>query len=190
MTFDEILNAISNMDGPPRDEPRPPPRELIAFFVRWERQLRDWKQRTLADSAGISLSTVERVERAEKVSDACLDRIAAAFGHEPGYLTSPRLPMGQEKTIAKLVETFGEMEAVPVQRLSTQNQIRQFAQCHGCLIHRPEGEEGDDELISELREWFDLASFIIGCSDLFEPPRESRRRELYANILGCLRAAT
>jgi transcriptional regulator with XRE-family HTH domain len=187
MTFDEILNAIVDMDAPATDTPRPPPRELVAFFVRWERHLRDWKQSTLADFAGISLSTVERVERAEKVSDACLDRIAAALGHEPGYLTSPRLPMGQHRTIARLVEIFGEIETVPVRRVSTESQIRQFAQCHGCLLHCPEVEKDYDPLISELREGLDLASFVIGCSDLFEQSRETRRREFYGHILGCVR---
>lgn len=187
MTFNEIVEAIIKMDEPSPDELRPPPRELIAFFVRWERQLRNWKQRSLADFANVSLSTVERVERAEKVSDVSLDRVALALGHEPGYLTSVRFPLGRENGIAKLVETFGEMEIVPVRRVSTESQIRRFAQCHGCLIYRPEGDERYDVLISELWEWFDLGSFIIGSCDLFEPSQGTRRREFYAHVLGCVR---
>ena len=187
MTVDEILDAILKMDATPPDQPRSPPAELLAFFVRWERHLHQWKQRTLADFACVSLSTVERVERAEKVSDECLDRIAVALGHDRGYLTTPRLPMGQEKAITEFVEKFGELAPVPVRRLSTQSQVRQFGNCHGCLIHRSEVGVIHDDLVSELAEWLDLASFVIGCSDMFAPSRESRRRKLYANILGCVR---
>jgi hypothetical protein len=97
MTFGDILDRIVEMGPGDPNMARVPPKELIAFFVRWSRGLRQWKQHTLASFAGVALSTVERVERADRVSDACLDRIAVALGHEPGYLTTPRLPLDKRR---------------------------------------------------------------------------------------------
>jgi hypothetical protein len=74
------------------DVPTAPPIELVAFVVRWNRGLRQWKTTTLADFARVSISTVERIERGEHVSDDALDRIAQAFGYEAGYFTATRLP--------------------------------------------------------------------------------------------------
>ena len=69
MKSNELLEKIANLDSSPSDVPEVPPPELIAWFVRLVRGLRNWKQTALADFACISLSTVERVERGERVSD-------------------------------------------------------------------------------------------------------------------------
>ena len=39
-----------------------PPPKVIADFVRWSRQVLQWKKETLASFASVSLSTVERIE--------------------------------------------------------------------------------------------------------------------------------
>jgi DNA-binding XRE family transcriptional regulator len=69
-------------------EPMVPTPNIIAFHVRSWRQMRNWKRTTLADFARVSLSTVERIERAEKVSDENLDRVAQALGFQKGPLRS------------------------------------------------------------------------------------------------------
>ena len=56
-----------------------PPPKVIADFVRWSRQVLQWKKETLASFASVSLSTVERIERGERVSSESLDRVAAAL---------------------------------------------------------------------------------------------------------------
>ncbi|TCP90366.1 hypothetical protein C8J31_101204 [Rhizobium sp. PP-CC-2G-626] len=48
----------------PTDIPTSPPADVVAFFVRQCRGLKNWKVSTLADFATVSVSTVERVERA------------------------------------------------------------------------------------------------------------------------------
>jgi transcriptional regulator with XRE-family HTH domain len=79
-----------------------PPAELVGFVVRWNRGLRQWKKSTLADFASVSVSTVERVERGEKVSEEALDKIAQGLGYEAGYFTKPRLRMGTNEAVASL----------------------------------------------------------------------------------------
>jgi hypothetical protein len=92
MTTQDLLDKITQLPERPIDVPTAPPIELVAFVVRWNRGLRQWKTTTLAGFARVSVSTVERIERGERVSDNALDRIAQAFGYEAGYFTAPRLP--------------------------------------------------------------------------------------------------
>jgi transcriptional regulator with XRE-family HTH domain len=51
----------------------------------------------LADFACVSVSTIERVECGEKVSNEALDRIAQGLGYEPGRFTAPRYRLGPEQ---------------------------------------------------------------------------------------------
>ena len=70
--------------APEQNEPQVPPIEAVAFLVRSARRLRQWKKETLADFARVSLSTVERVERGEKISAenlALLKPLALAAAH-------------------------------------------------------------------------------------------------------------
>jgi transcriptional regulator with XRE-family HTH domain len=184
MTLDQILDSLAKM--PPRlDVAAAPSPEVIAFFVRWVRGLRQWKQQTLASFAEVSLSTIERVERAEKVSNEYLDRIAVALGYGAGYFTAPRLPLPPDEAVGKLEETWENLVPVHVRRLSTQNAIRQLGNCHGFLLHRPGVDEAFDDLLAEFAEWLDLASYLIGCPD-WAGKTAGCRRELYKNILACV----
>jgi transcriptional regulator with XRE-family HTH domain len=182
MTTQDLLDKITQLPERPIDVPTAPPIELVAFVVRWNRGLRQWKTTTLADFARVSVSTVERIERGERVSDDALDRIAQAFGYEAGYFTAPRLPLGAEEAAASLVETYSHLEIVPVGPMTTHRAVRDAARCDAVLIHRPEVSDVYDDDIAGLQEWLDLASFIL--SDIADPPPSERgRRDLYNDIL-------
>ncbi|PTE06370.1 helix-turn-helix transcriptional regulator [Mesorhizobium helmanticense] len=129
MNAQELLDKIKELPNKPVDVPTPPAIELVAMVVRWGRHLKQWKATTLADFARVSLSTVERVERAEKVSDEALDRIAQALGHAPGAFTTPRLPIGPDKAAEHLVEAYGHLEPVAVSPMKTHKAIRDAAKC-------------------------------------------------------------
>jgi transcriptional regulator with XRE-family HTH domain len=187
MSYKDIINKVANLPAGPSDIPVVPAPETIGFFVRWERDLRQWKKSTLADFAGVSISTIERVERGEKVSDEVLDRIAEGLGREPGYFTAPRFRLGPEQTAARLVETFGEMEAVAVAPMNTHRQVRETASCHAFLMHRPDVPEMYDADLDNLAEWLDLASFILSREFESAPEPERGRRDLYNDILRCIR---
>jgi transcriptional regulator with XRE-family HTH domain len=182
MTVEKLLKRLAELPGRPTDTPTAPPTELVAFVVRWNRGLRQWKAATLADFAGVSVSTVERVERGERVSVEALDHIAKAFGYEAGYFTVPRIRLPSEEAAATVVDRFSNLEVVPVVPVKTHQAIREAASCHAYLIHRPNVPDAYDADIETLQEWLDLGSFIL--SDFVDHGRSSEgRRELYKEIL-------
>jgi transcriptional regulator with XRE-family HTH domain len=153
-----------------------------AFVVHWNRGLRNWKKSTLADFAGVSVSTIERIERGEKVSDEVLDKVAEGLGYEAGFFTKLRFRLGTDEAAAKLADTYGHLEPVAVAPLKTHRAIRQIAQSDAYLFHRPDVPESYDGAIANLGEWFDLASFVTS----FPEDRLSSkrgRRDLYNDIL-------
>lgn len=184
MATKDLLDRLTNLPEREANTPTVPPIELVAFVVRWNRGLRQWKATTLAEFARVSVSTVERVERGERVSGDALDRIAQAFGYEPGYFTAPRVPLPRDEAAASMVEQFSNLEVVPVAAMKTHRAVREAARCHAYLIHRPGVQAAYDADIEALQEWLDLGAFIL--SDMADrgPVEESRRRELYDGILG------
>jgi len=180
-TYAKWESFMTSQDRP-TDVPTPPPLETVAYFVRACRTLRNWKVSTLADFATVSVSTVERVERAQKVSEEALDKIAAALGRERGAFYTPRIPLGPEKAFEALVEAYGHMEEVAVAPMNTHRAIREAAKCGGILVHSPEVPEVYDDDISTLREWIDLASFVL-CEEIESADEEPSRRKLYNDIL-------
>jgi transcriptional regulator with XRE-family HTH domain len=176
-----LLEKLAQADQAQAGEIAVPAPETVGFVIRWERALRGWKQSTLADFGQVSVSTIERTERGEKISDDSLERIGQAFGYGPGRFTAPRRVKTQEEAYATLVTSWAHLEPVDVRPLRTQMQVRMLARCHAYLFHRPGVGEAYDDDIAILGEWLDLASYIINW-----PPgnmAEGRRRKLYRDIL-------
>ncbi|WP_296581261.1 helix-turn-helix transcriptional regulator [Xanthobacter sp.] len=186
MNAQQLLDKIKELPNRPVDVPTAPPVELVAMVVRWSRHLKQWKATTLADFARVSLSTVERVERGDKVSDEALDRVAQALGYERGAFTTPRLPIGPENAAEEMVEIYGHLEPVAVAPMKTHKAIRDAAKCQAYLIHRPDVPDTYDADIAALGEWLDLGSFILSDIDEDPSPSERGRRDLYNDILKCV----
>jgi transcriptional regulator with XRE-family HTH domain len=182
MKINDLLDRIANLKqtASPGDILVPPP-ELIAFNVRMTRRLMNLKKSALAHLAGVSLSTVERVENAESVSPECLDKIAAAFGEQPGYFTAPRPLQPHDKAATEFSEKFGRLEAVPVRHLNTQAQVRALAGCHSFVVNAPELDDLKED-IRGLVEWLDLAAFVVSPLTHSDGDEGGRRR-LYADVL-------
>lgn len=113
----ELIDRIASM----------PPIEVVAMVVRMARGLRQWKQETLADFARVSLTTVERIERAEPVSADSLDRVAQALGYDPGAFTAPRVPIPREEAAAQMIDQLGNLQQVKVRPFETHRQVRMVA---------------------------------------------------------------
>jgi transcriptional regulator with XRE-family HTH domain len=166
-----------------------PPRDIIANFVRFQRAVVGWKQDALASIAGLSLSTIQRIERAEEVSAESLERVAAALHQKPGAFTAPRVPLTVEALKEKLEQftlPFESRQWVTVRPLRTQPQIAELAQSDLYLI-----DDGriDDEChgeVAALQETLDFVSFVLVEEDAIvhsRPRKPIKRRELYATVL-------
>jgi len=182
---DNIIAAAGQSTLGTPGEPCMPARDTIALFVRSVRNLLRWKQQTLADFAGVSLSTVERVERAEKVGDEYLDRIAVGLHYERGLFTTPRVPFvawGYDRGVGEFRSCNG---ATPL----FSSRYPPAWELSRLLTSSASVSEAHDGLIYALVEWLDLASYLLDAPhDQAPPPAEGRRRELYACILGCVRS--
>ncbi len=181
-TTQDLFERLAQLPDPPPGSAHVPPVELVAFIVRWNRGLRNWKKSTLADFARVSVSTVERIERGEKVSHDVLDKVAEGFGYEAGYFTKPRFRLGTDEAAAKLADTYGQLEPVAVAPLKTHRAIREIAQSDAYLFHRPDVPESYDGAIANLGEWFDMASFVMSFPEDGSSSKWGRR-DLYNDLL-------
>lgn len=186
MNAKEILDKIASSPERRTDVPTPPPVELVAFIVRWARSLRHWKVSTLADFARVSVSTVERVERAEKVSNEALDRIALALGYEMGAFHAPRIPLDPDQAAEEVADTLGNLEQVAVAPMKTHRAVREAMSCQAFLVHRPEVPDTYDQDIANLVEWLDFASFSLAEEFRDHAGEMPARRQLYTDILDCV----
>lgn len=183
MTTQDLLNRIAALPDRPRDRPTAPPVEVIAFMVAWHRRLRDWKQSTLADFAGVSISTIQRLERGEMIGSEALDKIAAALGYRPGEFAKPRLPLTREQVASSVTKTLADLVSVPVRRLRSQRAVRELLRCQSVIVHRPEVPKELDTEIKTLQDWLSVGSSLL--SDPIDHEMEGvvRRRDLYRKIL-------
>ncbi len=181
----ELIDHIASMPPPAQDIAAAPPVEVVALVVRMARGLRQWKQETLADFACVSISTVERVERAEPVSMKSLDRIARALGYEAGAFTGLRLPIPREEAVAQMIDQLGNLQQVEVRPFETHRQIRMVAATQAHYIHRPEVGAAYDEQVAGLQEWLDLASFALGLHSI-DGGEPIRRRAFCDDILAAV----
>lgn len=183
MGMDELLKRIAAEPPSADGEPRRPSRNLLAMLVRMGRSMRGWKASALADFAGVSLSTVERVERAQAVSDAMLEQIGVALGYEPGDFTRERIPLSPEETYASIQRDWGSLVPVSVAPLAKEHQLRTMSRCHAMLkIGRGFNDEAC-ALLDELAEWIDLIGFVR--SEVTPSDGPKRMRELYQGALNC-----
>jgi len=182
--MDEILKRIAAEPPSAPGVPRRPSRDLLAMLVRMGRSMRSLKAQALADFAGVSLSTLERVERGEAVSDAALERIGTTLGYKPGDFTAERIPLSQEEAYASIERDWGGLVTVSVAPLAKQTQLRALSRCHAMLkLGRGYGEP-EAVILDELAEWIDLIGFVR--SEIIPSDGSKRMRELYRDTLGCV----
>ncbi len=164
----------------------PDPKGLGAY-VRLQREMLHWKQATLAAMAGVSVTTIERVERGETVRPASLGKIAVAFEMAPDAFTRPRALLSEEEAVASLTKSLdflNHKKPVTVAPFRTEVQLRALATTHFVVLDTDLAEEAHSDLAG-FREWIDLAAFMRpDPSGLFwhKPDREYRVRRLYGDV--------
>lgn len=181
MKFSKLVDRLATMEIKAGELHKPQP-ETIAFSVRWSREQRRWKQATLADMAGVSLSTIERIERAEVVSDDCLDKVAVALGCPIGHFTALRIPLSKEAAAERILEAFEDKVAVDIAPLEKQVQLRALADCDAIISHAVDVTPEMEGEVACLLEWLDLAGFILHQQEWDETAGDAPRRKLYGDI--------
>jgi transcriptional regulator with XRE-family HTH domain len=190
--FEVVMGDLAEQEGLGTDDvPRVPPRDFVANFVRMQRAMVGWKQDALASFAGVSLSTVQRIERGQQVCDASLDRVAVALYQKPGAFTEPRIPLHDEKLqhkVEECVTPFNDQLWVPVRPLRTQPQVAELVRTDLSLIDGGRLGEAYDEEIAAFRESLGCVGFILATENensiVHDDHREPvKRRNLYAMIL-------
>ncbi|WP_043343330.1 helix-turn-helix domain-containing protein [Belnapia moabensis] len=191
----QMLAEVADLGKMAREGiPHVPTPMTIAFFVRLQRELREWKQSELCCRADISLSTLERVERGQAVSPDNLRRIAIALGQAQDAFTEPRIPSTAEEALCRLeekVKPFEDTVEVSVRPLRGHRQIAELAQADMSLLDAGRLDESFGEDLVQLREWLDLTGFLLAAEaedsfvdlDLAEP---AKRRQLYTGALDCV----
>ncbi|RYE61284.1 MAG: XRE family transcriptional regulator [Hyphomicrobiales bacterium] len=148
------------------------------------RKARALKQSALADLAGVSLSTLERIERGETVSAEALEKVTAALGMPADYFTTPRLPRTQKEMAEVSRREPANPVLIKVAPLSNQAQLRALTACE-TLLMVPSGDEvATVEAMRGLAEWIDFLCFVLNKHKIFEDLKPSRnRRAVYQSVL-------
>jgi transcriptional regulator with XRE-family HTH domain len=158
-----------------------PDAAAIADHVATWRRLLGWKQESLASFAGVSLSTVERIERAERVGAESLERVAEALGFRPGAFVEPRRRLTEAEAAARVGAMFAGRVEVRCRPFATQHDAQMLLDCEHTLLL---GEGFDPEaagLVEALRENLEGYSWLVG--NMVHRRRPPRRREVYAALL-------
>ena len=184
MTDAELVDRIAALSQTaPGDMVTPHPL-IIAFCVRHSRRSRNWKVATLADFARVSVSSVERIERAELVSSPVLQRVAQALGYERDAFVAPRAAITIEAAAAKVEERWENLAEIAVERLATQSVIRRIVAADAFLLVPVDLPEVYTGAIDTLSEWLDLTSFQLCKRDGFLlDPQPLELRRLYGDVL-------
>jgi transcriptional regulator with XRE-family HTH domain len=175
-----------------------PSKAAIAFLVARDRDMVGWKSETLAGIARVNISTIERIERAEKVSDETLDKVAVALGRSKASFTAPRVMLNIDQALAFLEQSdaaFNDTIEVRVNPVSKQKQIRDLLNTHSLVVNDSGLSEQCISMIDELRDAFrgqiskNFPKFIDHTQPAPEPPKKSFYTYALAKIRSIERSA-
>ena len=158
--------------------PKPLTPNEIACFVRNVRRDLGWKQYALADLAGISLSSLERVERGVKVGEETYRRLAKALGQAEDAFLTPKVRRSTEDAFRETIKYLDQSFMVSVRPLRTQPQVRELLNCEFCYIDGSQVEAPVDDWVDAFKDNLGGWSFVAHES------KRARKREIYAAVLG------
>jgi transcriptional regulator with XRE-family HTH domain len=170
MSLKTVMKRLENehiiekwLNEPWQDTPRKPDRNLIAFFVSYCREIKGLPVLSLACLAEVSESTIERIERGEKVSDQTLDKVAVALGYETGTFTKERVPLQANEVLKNLEENAQELSNsiwIPVEPFQKHKHVRALSRTHMNIVDTSHLSKVDEEIIGEIKEYISRANFL------------------------------
>jgi transcriptional regulator with XRE-family HTH domain len=148
-------------------QPRLLTADELAVVVRFYRESRQWSQEQLADLSGLSVRTIQRVERGEASGFDTRRAIAGAFEFEDIDALNKAFSIPTAEQLQAAKEEFDRehvtLKALP---LETGKQLAKLAEAHSMDLSTPGFElsrEADEEfaaLVDYMREYRD-------CSDAY-----------------------
>jgi len=194
--YRELVQALDEREAAAQSERaiRLHPR-LIAESVRHEREKKGWKQDALASLAKVSLSTLQRIERAESVTVGSLRRVETALRLSEGTYSEPRIPKTKERLteiLDKADKIERDSEKVKVSRAKNQRQILSLVRCRIISLDIELPDEGAKKDLSKLRDEIELASLVYNAAEAgilrAIGHADPKRKPMYRDILDSIRA--
>ena len=156
----------------------------VAGVVRGFRARLNLRQSALAERAGVTERTIQRVERGERITDDTLKQIAKAlFTEEHAFVGVCYIP-SQEKAFKNALKFLDDHHAVDVHRLHSPEDIKALLDAQGWVVDGSDVSGEARALVAILQEtlvgWGDVYSEmpateqIDACDDIF---RQAKRVE-------------
>ena len=163
---------------------------MVGLFVQLDREERGWKQQSLASLAGVSLSTIQRVERGEPTRESALVRIEQALGHDVGKYSAKRVPLPISECKKLLVEQKLESAQTVQIKIGLIKSTSQLAAMTRCNIITIDDRQVSDDIKKDIYEFRDLlesAALVVAADQAHILPsvvaEPIKRREIYSSLL-------
>ncbi len=176
----------------------------IGDFVRSMRKLRETKRLVLAQEAGISEKSLERLESGVRVSDEVYRKVALAVGQKEDAFLGPRYIRTREEAARKAIEDLEKLvtdqkkwEAenllIDANPFTDERDMRRILDCWGAMIVNYSEVKGEAVDLAaafkqNLTDWCDIASEIgetgklDACRSLLAEIREIERNGYVARF--------
>ena len=119
----------------------------IARAVKSFRELAGIKQLTLAQLAGVTERTIQRLEEGTKVSDDTLRQLAVVLGFEPNAFVGPRHVASSEDAAQKILRWFEAFQIVDAPQVEDWRAFEMLMLCD-CLRIMDSEHYGDAAMLS------------------------------------------
>lgn len=158
----------------------------IGYAVASFREVRSWKQSTLAAEAGVTERTVQRIENGEKASDETLRKVAQALGFPPRAFIGPRYIRTPEEAAAyaekTMKETFGHNMKVSVGQFTEPREIIDLLSAHGLTLDDRQAVGEALEAAARLKDLWEE------CNMAFDHLSHAERLDAAKQFLAALQA--
>jgi len=148
-------------------------KELRAYF--------GWKQLALADEAGVTERTVERIEAGITVSDDTLRKVAKALKLREGAFTEPSYCPSEAELMAEVRKIRDQHTVTELHDLSEARDLENLMGQHAHLIDGSAVEDGLGEAVASLKDQ------VQDWGDIFEDIPHSEKLAAYRSLLASIR---
>jgi transcriptional regulator with XRE-family HTH domain len=159
---------------------RPAPKD-IAFMVKELRAYFGWKQLALADEAGVTERTVERIEAGITVSDDTLRKVAKALKLREGAFTEPSYCPSEAELMAEVTKIRDQHTVTELHDLSEARDLENLMGQHAHLIDGSAVEDDLAEAVASLKDQ------VQDWGDIFEDIPHSEKLAACRSLLASIR---